>query len=206
MKNQILWQPYPGGRMMVYFCWDLCLQVFWKYHMTEAMCSQLEWVKFVAQKNMSTIYETQSWIVDLLSRTRFRKQLSPLPNYCVHTHKLSLSLSRSPSSSSPPRDLKHGSSHIWQAGDAGDGGVWPNVRALPPWAIFCECVCVCVLAHDCGHSWLMAFSTRNWGVALGTDCPSTDWLPSLSGFLMTKYTLERLYLTFKLGSKALLPY
>ncbi len=101
MKNQILWQPYPGGRMMVYFCWDLCLQVFWKYHMTEAMCSQLEWVRFVAQKNMSKIYETQSWIVDLLSRTRFRKQLTPLPNYCVHTHKLSLSLSRSP----PPLPL-----------------------------------------------------------------------------------------------------
>ncbi len=52
----------PGGRMTVYFCWDLCLQVFWKYHMTEAMCSKLEWVKSAAQKNMSTIYETQSWM------------------------------------------------------------------------------------------------------------------------------------------------
>ncbi len=183
MKNQILWQPYPGGRMMVYFCWDLCLQVFWKYHMTEAMCSQLEWVRFVAQKNMSKIYETQSWIVDLLSRTRFRKQLTPLPNYCVHTHKLSLSLSHSPSSSSPPRDLKHGSSHIWQAGDAGDGGVWPNVRPLPPWAIFCECVCVCV----CARAWLwpqlangfqykeLRRSSRHW-LPLNRLAAITEWL------------------------------
>lgn len=196
--------------MTVYFCWDLCLQVFWKYHMTEAMCSKLEWVKSAAQKK----YVDNLWNAvldgDLLSRNRFRKQLSPhpLPNYCAHTHThthrncLFLYLSLPPSTSFPPRDLKNCSSHIWQAGDAGDGGVWPNVRALPPWALFCVC------AHGCGtgHSLLMAFSTRNWGVAPGNDCLSTDWLPLLSGFLMTKYTLERLSLMLKLGSKALLPY
>ncbi len=129
----------------------------------------------------------------------------PPPNY-THTHKLSLSLSLS---FPPPLPLHETLKMVRVTSgrqetqemveyDLTSGHFHPERFS----------VCVCVCAHDCGtsHSLLMAFSTRNWSVAPGNDCPSTDWLPSLSGFLMTKYTLERLSLTLKLGSKALLPY